>query len=76
MQHLIVSVLAGLSGYAFVMLAPWPFKLRGKPWNCQMCMAFWLGLITSLLVQPTYYALIVGFASMYFAAIAQITIQK
>lgn len=76
MQHLIISLLAGLSGYAFVMLAPWPFKLRGKPWNCQMCMAFWFGLITSLLVEPTYYALIVGFASMWFGAIAQKTLQQ
>jgi hypothetical protein len=74
MQHLIISALAGLAGYSFVMLAG--FKLKGKPLNCQVCMAFWFGLITSLLVEPSFYAPAVGFGSMWFAAMAQKTLLK
>jgi hypothetical protein len=74
MQHLIISALAGLAGYSFVMLAG--FNLKGKPLNCQVCMAFWFGLITSLLVEPTFYAPAVGFGAMWFAAMAQKTLLK
>jgi hypothetical protein len=76
MQHLIISILAGLSGYSFVRLAPWPFQLKGKPLNCQMCMAFWFGLITSLLVEPSFYAPAVGFGAMWFGAMAQKTLEQ
>jgi len=74
MQHLIISALAGLAGYSFVMLAG--FGLKGKPLNCQVCMAFWFGLIISLLVEPSFYAPAVGFGAMWFAAMAQKTLLK
>lgn len=74
MQHLIISALAGLAGYSFVRLTD--FGFRGKPLNCQVCMAFWFGLITSLLVEPSFYALAVGFGAMWFAAMGQKTLEQ
>jgi hypothetical protein len=76
MQHLIISILAGLSGYSFVRLAPWPFQLKGKPLNCQMCMAFWFGFIATLFTEDIYFAPLVGFASMWFGAMSQKTLEQ
>jgi hypothetical protein len=76
MQHLIISALAGLAGYSFVRLAPWWFSLRNKPFNCQMCMAFWFGIITSILVETSFYAPAVGFGAMWFAAMGQKTLEQ
>jgi len=71
MQYLIISILSGLAGLAFVRLTPWPFKLKGKPLNCQMCMAFWFGCLSYLYIDFSPIAITVGFAAMFFAAIAQ-----
>ena len=74
-MEFIHSIIAGLAGYAFVGLTPWPVWvqkniIQGKPLNCYMCMAFWFGLIFSILDQNYFAAPIVGFASMYFAVLA------
>ena len=76
MQHLIISILAGLAGYSFVRLCPWPFQLKGKPLNCQMCMAFWFGFITSIVLHHYALSVPVGFAAMWFGAMAQKTLEQ
>jgi hypothetical protein len=76
MNLLIISIIAGLAGYSFVRLAPWPFRITGKPFNCQMCMAFWFGFLSYLCIHPSPLAIAVGFAAMFVAAIAQKTIEQ
>jgi hypothetical protein len=71
MNLIIISIIAGLAGYSFVLLAPFPFHLKGKPLNCQMCMAFWFGFLSYLYIDLSPLAITVGFASMFVAAFAQ-----
>jgi len=76
MTLITISLLAGLAGFSFVKLAPWPFVLKGKPFNCQTCMAFWFGLIFYLCIEISPLAVLVGFASMYVSATAQKQLEK
>lgn len=76
MNLLIISLIAGLAGYSFVRLTPFPFKLKGKPLNCQMCMAFWFGFLSYLYIDLSPLAIAVGFASMYVAAFAQKNLEQ
>jgi len=76
MTLITISILAGLAGLSFVKLTPWPFRLTGKPLNCQMCMAFWFGLIFYLCIDFSPLAILVGFAAMYVAAMAQKLLYK
>jgi ABC-type antimicrobial peptide transport system permease subunit len=76
MNSIIYSIIGGLAGYAFVRLAPFPFQLRGKPLNCQMCMAFWFGSLSYLYTDFSPVAIPVGFAAMFVAAFAQKNLEQ
>lgn len=48
-------------------------KLRdfGKPFNCVLCMGFWLGMFASLLIFPIWPAIFAGFATSAIAVILE-----
>ena len=76
MNSILFSIIGGLAGYAFVRLAPFRFQLRGKPLNCQMCMAFWFASLSYLYTDLSPVAISVGFAAMFVAAFAQKNLEK
>jgi hypothetical protein len=68
MELLLISLVAGLAAYGWT-YTPWPVWIqkniiKGKPLNCGMCMAFWIGAICSALTISAQHSVLVGFAAM------------
>lgn len=53
-----------IRGYWYELKYPGKMTRRLKPFDCEMCMGFWLGLINFLLFHPVSIPLAIGLAAL------------
>ena len=60
--------ICGIASAGVILVRNWTYRLKVKPFTCELCMAFWLGVL--------YFHTIEGFAFSFLAAAIATFINK